>query len=948
MVQDNSLLEQSRHSEQVSLQNLQLAELRKIANQLSSGGYGGVGSNPGTVGSQYTGTVGVQPTNMTALPDNGNLHDGFNMFTQAAAVGGLALKSGINGINNASSISRNALDRTVGYIERMQQSPFFAYKSIDWTRTNMEQAEYIQLQSRHRVENAGIKFGTAVGTMGTASLGGLLGTTFGGAIGGIAGTIVGNAVGAIGGDQIIKHVGVQQGYEKWLQQNSGRMINMFESNDGFGDGFNKREEKSLSKMLSKMNTQFFMSDDEMFTMLNNVTDAGLMKSTSDMEDFAKRFSGLVESVKSGAKMLNASYEEMTQLYGEWNKMGIKTDAERAEMTSQIKTLSMVTGASESASAGNLAALISNLTSGNTLDSAKASDIAQSDLALASIAREKNQWSEDSARLVENRFGSDDAKVAAAMASSLKTGYGDQTIKQATVAAMKLDENGKVVVDQQQLNSIISSLRSGEKSIDEVLDESGRKLESGELGVNFAHQWQNITGDKLYQMMIEGGGNAGTNQFLSTMLQKLADRDPRLDVNSLMVDMNIASDIDSAKMAKEWMDFKSGGLGSAVDSEVQRQNSANIIRNEASSEFGVSLGTRIKNRWEGFWQGAASLIPSLDGGFDSFKDFLSDTDTAHRNGYSNAKKVSIASGDYKDVFKDIEASSEKLDKEFKTNIREDLNSSKGLSKIASKFDTFTDVLFSPTKWDTFLSGTDMVSTSLSNRGESIKDIRKKTNKSKTMSDSEKEEMLSNLSQATGQTQDMVSGALDVVTALGGRDAREKMLDSISVDTATKVKTGAKSFDDFTNEKVLNRMSLSDQKRIQELAVNQAVKQIEKQFGNNLDGLGDLVKNKGLADGNAEIQSILEDGVSKSEVRRLVKELMTVSQGGSGESDLNQLLGESTKNAADNTKQANKNMDKANKNMEDMSDKIDSFSDLVNKVVKELDKRINQLETTMSRF
>lgn len=946
MVQDNSLLEQSRHSEQVSLQNLQLAELRKIANQLSSGGYGGVGSNPGTVGSQYTGTVGVQPTNMTALPDNGNLHDGFNMFTQAAAVGGLALKSGINGINNASSISRNALDRTVGYIERMQQSPFFAYKSIDWTRTNMEQAEYIQLQSRHRVENAGIKFGTAVGTMGTASLGGLLGTTFGGPIGGIAGTIVGNAVGAIGGDQIIKHVGVQQGYEKWLQQNSGRMINMFESNDGFGDGFNKREEKSLSKMLSKMNTQFFMSDDEMFTMLNNVTDAGLMKSTSDMEDFAKRFSGLVESVKSGAKMLNASYEEMTQLYSEWNKMGIKTDAERANLTSQSKTLSMITGMDETTAANALTQAIKQLVGGTSIDSTLGSTIAQSDISLASTIREKKLVSDEALRIIENNYGSNDQAVAAAMSESMKNFYGSDNLKQASLAAMKMDSNGNVVIDQSTLNSLIEGLQSGSLKMTDVVSMGGQNLMSGNLGEDFAHRWQTMTGDDVWQMMIEGGGNVATSNFAQGILNSTTGGNP-LDNISHLINSGVVSTQEDAKLLQEWMSAQ-GTYGDAINNDVQRQNAANIIRNEASSEFGVSLGTRIKNRWEGFWQGAASLIPSLDGGFDSFKDFLSDTDTAHRNGYSNAKKVSIASGEYKDVFKDIEASSEKLDKEFKTNIREDLNSSKGLSKIASKFDTFTDVLFSPTKWDTFLSGTDIVSTSLSNRGESIKDIRNKTNKSKTMSDSEKEEMLSNLNQATGQTQDMVSGALDVVTALGGRDAREKMLDSISVDTVTKAKTGAKSFDDFANEKVLNRMSLSDQKRIQELAVNQAVSQIEQQFGNNLNGLGDLVKSKGFADGNENIQKILDGGVSKGELKSLVKELMTVSQGGSGESDLNQLLGESTKNAADNTKQANKNMDKANKNMEDMSKKIDDFADLINKAIKDLDKRTNQLETTMSRF
>ena len=56
-----------------------------------------------------------------------------------------------------------------------------------------------------------------------------------------------------------------------------------------------------------------MSDDEIYTLLDGVTDVGLLTSTSDMETFKKKFSSLVSTVKSGAKMLNTSYEEMDML-----------------------------------------------------------------------------------------------------------------------------------------------------------------------------------------------------------------------------------------------------------------------------------------------------------------------------------------------------------------------------------------------------------------------------------------------------------------------------------------------------------------------------------------------------------------------------------------------------------------------------------------------------------
>lgn len=943
MVQDNSLLDQARYSEQMSLQQMQLAELQKITNQLSSVASSAAASN--SVGTQATAGVGAMPTNMMAAPNP--VQGAFDAFGQVAAVGGMALRSGVNHMNNAVGVGRAALDRSTSYIENMQNSPFFAYRSIDWTRTNAKQADFIDLQSRHKVNNAALNVASAFGNMGMSAVGGAIGSTVAGPIGTVVGTIAGSALGSLGGDQIIKHVGVQQGYESWLHQNSGRFINMFESNGPFGEGFSRQEGQKLAKSLSKMNTKFFMSDDEMFTMLNQVTDAGLMKSASDMEDFTKRFSGLVESVKKGAKMLNTSYEEMVNLYGEWNKMGIKTDAEKADMTSKIKTLSSITGKSEGDAASILNALIGNITSGTTLDSAYASGVAQSDLSLASIAREKGLYSQDMARYVENYFGSDDTKVAAAMASGIKAGYGNEQIKSAALAAMKLDAGGNVVIDKDQLNAIVQGLQSGTTTIDQVMSAGGAKLQSGQLGANFAHQWTTMTGDQLYEMILEGAGNTGANNLLSSLLNSAAEKSPHLDRNSLMVNMGIASDTNQAKMLSEWMTLQ-GTYGNAVGTDVTRQNLANSIRNDASSEFGVSLTQRIKNGWESGWQTVASWMPSLGGAFDSVKDFWTDTDTAMRNGYSNKKKTNIADDEYKDVFKDILDNSDKLDSKVRNNVKDSLEKEKSSSALSKGFSSFFDIITSPSKWDTALTGGSFTNTDLSHGGLSVKKLLKKVEKSKEMSQADKDSMIANINQATGQTQDMVSGALDVVTALGGRKAREKMIDGITIDSITRAKSGANTFDDFTNEKVLNKLSLDNQKQIQTLAIDEATKQIEKQFGRNLDGLASLVRDKGYADNNERVQKILDNGISKGEIKSLVKELMTAAQGGSGESEVNQLLGDTTKDVAKSTKNANKNLDKANQNMSDMSKKLDELADTINKAVKNLDKRTNQLEQTMNRY
>lgn len=948
MVQDNSLLEQTRHSEQLSLQQLQLAELQKIASSISSSiaSRDSVSSisnqNPGSVGSV------AMPTNMMTMPANQSVQGNNFDIASLASLGGLTVKSGVHNINNAAAVGKSALDRTVGYIEKMQTAPFFAYKSIDWTRTNMEQAEYIQMQSRHRLENASLKFANSLGNMGMASLGGAIGSAFG-FPGAIAGTVVGSAIGSVGGDQILKHVGVQQGYEKWLQQNSGRFINMFESNDSLGDGFNEKENQKLSKILSKMNTEFFMSDDELFTMLNQVTDAGLMKSVSDMESFQKKFSGLVETVKKGAKMLNMSYEDIINLQGEWNKMGIKTDSEQAAMLSGVKTLSMITGKSETETAGSLEALIKGLVSGTTLDSADASKVAQSSLSLASLFREKigvtDAKYKDALDIIENDYGSNDEQVASMYNSVTKQAYGTNLIKSAMAASLIQNADGSVTVNQDEFNNIMNGLKNNNISLQDVASRGGQNVITN-FDRAFQENFSRMDGGQAMQIMMEGVGEASTVDFVNQLLRTQSSRDGR-NIEEMMTSMGIVSNRNDAILWKSLADANNT-FSSAIEHDVQTQNGANLLRNDASSQFGVSLTHRIKHFGENIWQGVASWIPPLGGTADSIKDFWTDTDSALRNGYSSERKVSIADNEYRDVFKDIASNSDKLNKEYKIDIKKEMKNSKSAGKFKQGVDNFFDILISPTRWDTFFSGGEISNTGLAHDGTSVKKLLKKVEKSKQMSEEEKRSMIANINQATGQTQDMVSGALEVVTALGGRGAREKMLDGITIDTATKVKTGASKFDDFTNKKVLSKLSLDDQQRIQELAVDHAVKQVEKQFGNNLNGLGELIQQKGYAEGNEKIQSILEGGVTKGEVKSLVKELMTVAQGGSGKSEVDKILGDVTENAAKNTKAANKNLDKANKNMEDMTNKLDEFTNTVNKAIKNLDKRTNQLETTMNRF
>ena len=974
MQETNSFIDQAKSTQEMSMQQLQLAELQKISAQLNTVSLNSTLNTPiqPTVPNTTINGGLNQPVNMTTVASNHmspsdvyvppeNL--GRNLLNTSIAIGGLTLNAGVSAAKGGVSIAEAAKNRVTGFVNNMENSPFFAYKDIDWTRTSTENAELLKIQSEQRFQNAAFKVGSTGVNMAGSALGASLGSMVMPVVGTMAGAYIGGKLSDGVTGQTMEQLGARQGYDQWLQKNSGKFIDAFESKDPHKKGFNRKEEESLSKWLMKSNGDFFMSDDEMFTMLNNVTDAGLMKSTSDAKDFKKKFTGLVDLVKDGAKMLNTSYEEMTAMISEMNKMGIKDNKDRLQMLGMTDVTGMISG-KDSAQAFNAQMQVSQtIAPGTMIDPTLKMETAGVQISKAEKWKEDwKQFDPDAQKAINafyNLYNGDTSALAMGMNQMQQQVMGNDIVKYGVMAAATSDKDGGLKLDTDKMNQMLEAMKNGNLSYGQLHGAAAQNL--GSMGIDAAARMDKVDASEVQAMMLEA---YGSDSKATSMINQI--------VASLSKGSNMSTEAGYQQMfgltaaQAEIMNHFGGTFndkaGAAIEEEQKALSGASVLRNKAESQLGLNPFERAKYKLEDIYEGIAGVVPTFGTAFDGVKDWWLGTDSASRAGYKYDKGVDVSSGKYNKAFDKISNESKelkKLDKEFKLDLskdfKKDTKKDSVLDKITGGLDTIGDVILSPSRWGEALSFSKYgaFATTKSTGGESVEKIYDKIKSSKSLNDKEKDSAMSQIDQITGQTQNMVSSSLDVVTALGGSKARESMKDRITIDRVTKHKTGAKEFDDFAEEKVLNKMSLADQKRIQEMAVNQAVKEMQLEFKSDKkkEKLRETIEETGLDKTNKKVADALKGSITDKDIKVIVQEMMTEMQAGNKNLSYSKLLEETGKDSDRKKKSKNKekvedSLEEINKTYGSMNKEFKKLIEQQNDSIKMMSGQINDLQLSMS--
>lgn len=218
-------------------------------------------------------------------------------------------------------------------------------------------------------------YGSRIGKATVAGVGAAASTaaSFGlsAALPGMAGLGVGMGAGAIAGlyvDAATDQIDRNNALKKYIYKNSGRFISSFESNNDRGiSGFSREESADAANFVRKLNTEFYMSDDEMSSLLQSYTEGGLLKDAKDLDSFKEKMRTLTKSVKEGALILNETYDSIADLMAEMKKAGL--DVKDFNGTAGLANiLSGLTGGDASEILRNLVNYTINLNGGTGNDS----------------------------------------------------------------------------------------------------------------------------------------------------------------------------------------------------------------------------------------------------------------------------------------------------------------------------------------------------------------------------------------------------------------------------------------------------------------------------------------------------------------------------------------------------------------------------------------------------
>jgi hypothetical protein len=259
------------------------------------------------------------------------------------------------------------------------------YYNYNPTRMSKEgQANYFADQNRAFQEsamnaaNVGINGATTVGTMFMG--GGLISSL---ALGAGAGALVAGTTG-----MMMNGAKTAMNYEDTLRTKGYMALNPFSSTSETGSiGFNRGETQDLAKFLRHIGPDEMMSDPEIQKVLDGGLENRLLKNTTDMEGFKKKFTNLVESVKKITVTMNQSIEEATKFMGEMERRGISS-ADMPQYAAGMKVASSMMGVSASLGSQMTMQVADSLTQGTGINAGLVMQTTNSNMFMSSMLSDR--------------------------------------------------------------------------------------------------------------------------------------------------------------------------------------------------------------------------------------------------------------------------------------------------------------------------------------------------------------------------------------------------------------------------------------------------------------------------------------------------------------------------------------------------------------------------------
>lgn len=292
----------------------------------------------------------------------------------------------------------------------------------------------------------------------------------------IASSAIGLGAGAAvayGADEMMDGARDALAYQRILEEKGYKAFNVFEGRNDFGGiGMNLSQQQDLSSFMRDLAPDKLLKDEEIAKILDGALDGKLLKSTTDLKSFKKKFSDIVDSVKEVAVVMNTSLEEATKMLGELETRGI--GATKATMlTAQAKVNASLQGVSADKAFQQTLSTADTLTMGSGMSAEKAmTEVGVSQYVTSSLYEQYKDTNPERYNYIKNNGG--ESTIAAQGASLIQGGLAtlqqDLFLSQIGAAAT-VGEDGNVALDM----DVVGRLERGELGDAEAVQAMANKV-----------------------------------------------------------------------------------------------------------------------------------------------------------------------------------------------------------------------------------------------------------------------------------------------------------------------------------------------------------------------------------------------------------------------------------------------------------------------------------------
>ena len=363
--------------------------------------------------------------------------------------------------------------------------------------------------------------------------------------GALAGVAVGGlTAGAVG--MVQEGATESLAYQDILRNEGYKAFNAFEATNEFGGiGLDEEQLQDLSKYIRELAPEKYLDSPEMQEILQGSLDQKLLRSATDTEDFKKKFSDIVDTVKEITISMDQSIDEALKFMGEMKSRGI-TDRDMTMVSGQFKVASSVLGVDTQQGAQMIMGATDQITQGTSLDYQQVASSTGASLYISSLIQDDAEQSDPQLYdYIKNNGGAGQmgARTEQQIRSFTSSDQGKDYLLGFFGSAFE-KEGEDFVFNQQKFDELVEGdysfqeLNAMSNQFQQSLSETDKAKLVG-------------TADTVFQR----SASASDNAQLITRIQQIMEEESgtQMDPETALTSMGIASNYEDAAFMTEYLD-----------------------------------------------------------------------------------------------------------------------------------------------------------------------------------------------------------------------------------------------------------------------------------------------------------------------------------------------------------------------------------------------------------